>query len=105
MTDCDYDYLLMTGSVIRWSRGCDDELKDQLPQFADSSLRSGWLELMSAGSGFSYDLRVPGSFFHYQCSAGFELPDKSNPEQPLVCQGSRSVDTSAVISCVRKLTI
>ena len=98
--------MTLTLTMLRWSRGCEAEMKDQLPQFADSSLRSGWLELMSAGSGFSYDLRVPGSFFNYQCSAGFELPDKSNPEQPLVCQGSRSVDTSAIISCVRKyLTI
>ena len=36
-------------------------MKDELPQFADDSLRAGWLELMSAGPGFSYDLRVPGT--------------------------------------------
>ena len=88
--------------TIRWSRGCEAEMQDKLTQFADSSQRSGWLELVSAGPGFSYDLRVAGTSFNYQCSPGFELPDKSNPEQSLVCQGSRAIDTSAVLSCVRK---
>ena len=77
-------------------------MKDELPEFADTSLRAGWLELMSAGPGFDYNLRVPGTSFNYQCSAGFERPSRDNPEQSLVCQGSRSVDTSALISCVRK---
>ena len=80
-------------------------MKDELPQFADSTLRSGWLELVSADTGFDVDFRVPGSAFNYQCSEGFELPSKTNPEQSLVCQGSRSVDTSAVTNCVRKLLI
>ena len=80
-------------------------MKDELPQFADNTLRAGWLQLMWADTGFDVNFRVAGSVFKYQCSDGFELPSKTNPEQSLVCQGSRSVDTSSVIDCVRKLSL
>ena len=38
--------------------------------------------------------------YNYKCSAGFELPNHSNPEQVLMCEGSRAVDTSSLSSCV-----
>ena len=73
-----------------------------MTELADNSLIPGWLELKSPLSGFSVDQRVAGTQFNYRCSAGFELPDHSNPEQVLSCQGSRAVDTSAVSTCVGK---
>ena len=77
-------------------------MKDKLPEFADNTLASGWLELVSAGTGFSVDHRVPGSSFQYQCSDGYYLSDKSNPEQTLHCEGTRAVDTSAIQKCTRE---
>ena len=82
-----------------WRRDCPD-LKSKLTEFADSSLIPGWLELKSALTGFSVDQRVAGTQYNYRCSEGFELPDHSNPDQVLTCQGTRAVDTSAVSSCV-----
>ena len=82
-----------------WRRDCPD-LKSKLTEFADSSLIPGWLELKSGLSGFNVDHRVAGSQYNYRCSSGFELPDHSNPDQVLSCQGTRAVDTSAVSSCV-----
>ena len=75
-------------------------MKEKLDQFADSSLVAGWLELQSALTGYSVDHRVAGSQFVYKCSHGFELPNKSNPDQVLSCEGSLEVDTSSVTSCV-----
>ena len=76
-----------------------------MTDFADNSLIPGWLELKSGLDGFSVDQRVAGTQFNYRCSTGFELPDHSNPDQVLSCQGSRAVDTSAVTSCVGKFCL
>ena len=77
-------------------------MKDKLPEFADNTHASGWLELVSAGAGFSVDHRVPGSSYQYKCSDGYYLSDKSNPEQTLHCEGTRAVDTSAIQNCIRE---
>ena len=87
-----------------WRRDCPD-LKSKLTEFADNSLIPGWLELKSGLSGFSVEQRVAGTQFNYRCSQGFELPDHSNPDQVLTCQGTRAVDTSAVTSCVGKFVL
>ena len=87
-----------------WRRDCP-ELKSKLTEFADSSLIPGWLELKSPLTGFSVDQRVAGTQYNYRCSEGFELPDHTNPDQVLTCQGTRAVDTSAVSSCVGKFCV
>ena len=51
------------------------------------------------------DHRVPGSSYQYQCSEGYYLSDKSNPEQTLHCEGTRAVDTSALQKCTREYDI
>ena len=80
-------------------------MKDKLPEFADNTLASGWLGLVSASTGFSVEQRVPGSSYKYQCSEGYYLSDKSNPEQTLSCEGTRAVDTSAIQKCSREYNI
>ena len=77
-------------------------MKDKMPEFADNTLASGWLELISAGPGFNVDHRVPGTSFQYKCSDGYYQNDKSNPEQTVRCEGTRAFDTSAIQTCTRE---
>ena len=84
-----------------WDRGCP-ELKERISEYADTSQVSGWLGLVGAQSGFFTSHRIPGTAFRYKCSRGFTVSTDSNPEQVLVCLGSRLVDFSAVSSCVRE---
>ena len=87
---------------FRWSRSCD-LLQDRIYEFADNSEISGWLEIKTASPGFNTKYRVPGATFQYRCSEGFELPTNENPDQDMVCEGSRRVLTDDIVSCVRKL--
>ena len=87
---------------FRWSRSCD-LLQDRIYEFADNSEISGWLEIKTASPGFNTKYRVPGTTFQYRCSEGFELPTNENPDQDMVCEGSRRVLTDDIVSCVRKL--
>ena len=84
-----------------WDRGCS-LLANHLHQFADNTKASGWLQISGAGAESNLNYRIPGTEFKYKCSSGFYLPDKTNPDQILQCQGNRLVDTSAVVSCIRK---
>ena len=80
-------------------------MKEKLPEFADNTHSSGWLEMVSAGTGFDVDHPVPGSSYQYKCSEGYYLSDKSNPEQTLRCEGTRAIDTSAIQQCTREYSI
>ena len=95
--------ILFSKNYYRWTRSCE-ALENKIPEFADSSLVNGWLQIMGAGAetDASLNYRIPGTEFKYRCSDGFYLPNKTNPDQMLQCQGSRLVDTSAVTSCIRK---
>ena len=84
-----------------WSRSCPD-LEEKISSQADTSLAEGWLELVGPDTGSFSAYRIPGTAFKYKCSTGFEVMADSNPEQVLVCQGSRLVDFSAVQRCLRK---
>ena len=84
-----------------WSRSCPD-LEEKISSQADTSLAEGWLELVGPDTGSFSAYRIPGTAFKYKCSTGFEVMADSNPEQVLVCQGSRLVDFSAVQRCFRK---
>ena len=84
-----------------WGRTCP-QLEDQISSLADTSLAEGWLGLVGAHTGSFSAHRIPGTAFKYKCSTGFEVSQGSNPDQVLVCQGSRLVDFSAVQSCSRK---
>ena len=77
-------------------------METKFSQFADSSQVTGWLQLMRGGTESHTSHRIPGAEFEYQCSAGFYLPNRTNPVQSLFCQGSLQVDTSSVSSCIRK---
>ena len=86
-----------------WDRTCP-ELEDQITALADTSLAQGWLGLEAADTGSFSAHRIPGTAFKYRCSTGFEVSTDSNPEQVLVCHGSRRVDFSQVQSCSRKFS-
>ena len=77
-------------------------MKDKLTEFADNSLAEGWLGLVSAGSGFSVEQRVPGSQYTYKCSAGYHLSNKTNPDQTLRCEGTREVNMDQAQKCYRE---
>ena len=88
----------------RWSLGCPD-MGRNLRDYADTSVVDGYLHLYEAVDPTSYDVdyRVPGTAFHYKCSTGFGLPDYSNPDREIICQGNRKSDFSAVTeNCKRK---
>ena len=87
-----------------WDRSCP-ELEEKISGQADTSLTEGWLGLVGADTGSFSAHRIPGTAFKYRCSTGFEVSSDSNPDQVLVCQGSRLVDFSAVQRCVRKFSL
>ena len=77
-------------------------MTSQIPSVVDNSLgASGWLELKSADVG---DLRyiIPGTTMNYKCNDGFSLPDGTNPDQKLHCQGNRKVNYGQLLPCERK---
>ena len=84
-----------------WERTCE-LLQDKLSQFANNSLATGYLELSGLGSESKREYRIAGTEFKYKCNMGFELPNKTNPDQTFQCQGNLQVDTSFITSCVRK---
>ena len=84
-----------------WERGCVF-LEDRLPQFADNAIASGSLEISGPGAESNMNYRIPGTEFKYKCSSGYYLPNQTNPDQILQCQGNRLVDTSFITNCVRK---
>ena len=84
-----------------WDRGCP-ELTEEISEYADTSLVTGWLGIVGAETGFFTAHRIPGTAFKYKCSRGFTVTTDSNPDQVLVCLGSRLVDFSSVSSCVRE---
>ena len=92
-----YDY------YFSWSRSCEF-LEDKLHEFGTDS-PGGWLEISEAGTESDLSFRIPGTEFKYKCSSGYYQADKSNPDQILQCQGNMLVDTSAVVSCIRKYLI
>ena len=112
INDPSFTYLTETAGGVkgyrlyrRWSWTCS-ELETHLRQFADTSLRDGWLWLHAAGADSNINYRVPGTEFKYKCSSGFELDDFTNPDRVLKCEGSRKVDFSSVTKrCIRKSII
>ena len=92
-----YDY------YFSWSRSCEF-LEDKLHEFGTDS-PGGWLEISEAGAESDLSFRIPGTEFKYKCSSGYYQADKSNPDQILQCQGNMLVDTSAVVSCIRKILL
>ena len=84
-----------------WERTCE-LLQDKLSQFANNSLATGYLEVSGLGSESKREYRIAGTEFKYKCNMGFELPNKTNPDQTFQCQGNLQVDTSFITSCVRK---
>ena len=88
----------------KWSLGCPD-MGRYLRDYADTSVIDGYLHLYQAVDPTSnhVDYRVPGTAFKYKCSTGFGLPDYSNPDREIMCQGNRKADFSAVTeNCKRK---
>ena len=87
-----------------WSLGCPD-MGRYLRTYADTSVIDGYLHLYQAvdPTANHVDYRVPGTAFRYKCSTGFGLPDYSNPDREILCQGNRKADFSAVTeNCKRK---
>ena len=88
----------------KWSPGCPD-MGRHLRTYADTSVIDGYLYLYQAVDPSSYhvDYRVPGTAFKYKCSTGFGLPDYSNPDREILCQGNRKADFSEVTeNCKRE---
>ena len=85
-----------------WDRGCS-LLENNLAQFADNTRASGSLQISGPGAESNANYRIPGTEFKYKCSSGYYLPDKTNPDQMLQCQGNRLVDTSHITNCIRKI--
>ena len=87
-----------------WQRDCPDmELK--LRDLANTSLADGWLQRITHDAGFNVNYRIPGTRMKYQCSAGFSLPNNSNPYQFLSCSANRKVVTAHITHCERKYDI
>ena len=87
-----------------WGRSCP-EMKDQLHALANNTLAEGWLGIVGAETGGDVRYRIPGTRMKYKCSAGFTLPNGTNPEQTLECNGNMKVDTSFITHCERKCCI
>ena len=82
-------------------------MDNKLHDYADNTLATGWLGITGAGTESTYEsnskrFRIPGTEFKYKCSTGFELADKTNPDQVLQCRGNFLVDTSTIQPCVPK---
>ena len=84
-----------------WGRSCP-EMKDQLHALADNTLAKGWLGIAGPDTGGDVRYRIPGTRMKYKCSAGFVLPNATNPDQLLECNGNMKVDTSHITHCERK---
>ena len=84
-----------------WQRDCPD-MEYQLRDLANTSLADGWLQRISADTGFNLNYRIPGTRMKYKCSAGFSLPNNSNPDQILSCSANRKVETTHIAHCERK---
>ena len=84
-----------------WGRSCPG-MESKFHNLANNSLAKGWLGIVGADTGGHTSYRIPGTRMKYKCSAGFVLPNATNPDQLLECNGNMKVDTSHITHCERK---